>query len=55
MTAYLDARLNARPLSTGCRIRAVTSRRVPVVQERRKIFGCATLSEPLGDTVLALG
>src|SRR6516225_8155592 len=42
MTAYLAARLNARPVSTGSRIRAATSRLAHVVRGRRKTFGCAT-------------
>ena len=41
MTAYLAARLNARPASTGSRIRAATSRLAHVVRGRRKTFGCA--------------
>jgi hypothetical protein len=59
MTAYLAARLNARPVSTASRIRAAISRLAHVVQGRRKTFGCATLGRqpngPLNDTVAALG
>ena len=59
MTAYLAARLNARPVSTGSPIRAATARLAHVVQGRRKTFGGATLgrqpSGPLNDTVAALG
>jgi len=59
MTAYLAARLNARQVSTGSRIRAATSRLAHVVQGRRKTFGGATLgrqrSGPVNHTVAALG
>ena len=59
MTAYVATRLNARPVSTGSRIRAATSRLVQVVQGRRRPLGCATFghqsSKPLNVTVVALG
>ena len=59
MMAYVAARLNARPVSTGSRIRAVTSKLAHVVQGRRKTSGATTLRrqrrEPLNDTVAALG
>jgi len=58
MTAYVAARLDARPVSTGSRIRAATSKLAPVVQGRRRTSSAATLGrqrrEPLNDTV-ALG
>ena len=56
---YVAVPLNARPVSTGSRIRAATSRLVQVVQGRRMPLGCTTFdrqsSEPLNDTVVALG
>jgi hypothetical protein len=59
VTGYVAARLNARPVSTGSRIRAATSRLVQVVQGRRRPLGCATFghqsSELLNVTVVALG
>src|SRR6516162_2370499 len=58
VTGYVAARLNARPVSTGSRIRAATSRLVQVVQGRRRPLGCATFghqsSEPLNGMVVAL-
>jgi len=40
VTGYLAARLNARTISTGSRIRAATSRLVQVVRGRGKAVGC---------------
>jgi hypothetical protein len=59
MTACLAAHLNARQVSTGCRIRAATSKLAHVVQGRRKSSGATTLGrqrrEPLNDAAVALG
>jgi hypothetical protein len=59
MTASLAAHLNARQISTGSRIRAVTSKLAHVVQGRRKTSGATTLGrqrrEPLNDTLAVLG
>jgi hypothetical protein len=58
-TDYLAARLNARPVSTGSRIRAATAKLVQVVQGRRKLFDCAAFgcqcSATVNDKVTELG
>ncbi len=58
VTAYVAVRLNARPISTGSRIRAAISRLAHIVQGRWRTFGCAILGRqrrgPLNDTVAAL-
>ena len=57
MTAYVAAGLNARPVSTGSRIRAATFRLAHVVTERKKhrIMHARQPNGPLNDTVAALG
>jgi hypothetical protein len=51
--------ISARPVSTGSRIRAATSRLAHIVRARGKAFGCAPLARrpngSLEDTVAALG
>jgi hypothetical protein len=59
VTGYVDVGLNARPISTGSRIRAATSRLAHIVRARGKDFGYAPLAHrpngPLEDTVAAPG
>jgi hypothetical protein len=57
MTAYLAARLNARPVSTGSLIRAATFRPTHIVRERKKrrVMLARQPNGPLNDTVAALG
>jgi hypothetical protein len=57
MTAYVATRLNARPVSTGSRIRAATFRLAHIVTERKKrrVMLARQPNEPLNDTVAALG
>jgi len=57
MMAYVAAHLNARPVSTGSRIRAATFRPAHVVTERKKrrVMLARQPSGPLNDTVAALG
>jgi len=57
MTAYVAARLNARPVSTGSRIRAATFRPAHIVRERkrRRLMLARQPDGPLNDTVAALG
>ena len=55
VTAYLAARLNARQVSTGSRIRAATAR-LAHVRQHQKVLRCGCQrSEPLNDTVVGLG
>jgi hypothetical protein len=53
----VTTRLNARPVSTGSRIRAATFRRAHVVTERKKrrVMLARQPNGPLNDTVAALG
>jgi hypothetical protein len=57
MMAYVAARLNARPVSTGSRIRAATFRLAHVVMEpkKRRVMLARQPNGPLNDTVAALG
>jgi hypothetical protein len=57
MTAYVAARLNARPVSTGSRIRAATFRLEHIVTEckKRRVMLARQPNEPLNDMVAALG
>ena len=57
MVAYVAARLNARPVSTGSRIRAATFRLAHVVMEpkKRRVMLARQPNGPLNDTVAALG
>jgi hypothetical protein len=57
MTAYVAARLNARPVSTGSRIRAATFRLAHIVRERKKrrVMIALQSNGPLNGTVPALG
>ena len=57
VTGYVAARLNARPVSTGSRIRAATFRRTHIVTERKKgrVMLARQPNGPLNDTVAALG
>ena len=57
MMAYVAARLNARPVSTGSRIRAATFRLAHIVTERkeRRVMLARRPNGPLNDTVAALG
>jgi hypothetical protein len=57
MTAYVAAGLNARPVSTGSRIRAATFRLAHIVTERKKrrVMLAGQPNGPLNDTVAALG
>jgi hypothetical protein len=57
MMAYVAARLNARPVSTGSRIRAATFRLAHVVTEckKRRVMLAHQPNGPLNDTVAALG
>jgi hypothetical protein len=57
MTAYVVARRNARPVSTGSRIRAATFRPAHIVRERMKrhVMLARQPNGPLNDTVAALG
>ena len=57
MTAYVATRLNARPVSTGSRIRAATFRLAHIVRERKKrrVMLARQPNGPLNDTVAALG
>jgi len=57
MMAYVAARLNARPVSTGSRIRAATFRLAHIVRERKKrrVMIARQPHGPLNDTVAALG
>ena len=57
MTAYVATRLNARPVSTGSRIRAATFRLAHIVRERKKrrVMLARQSNGPLNDTVAALG
>ena len=57
MTAYVAAHLNARPVSTGSRIRAATFRPAHIVRERKKrrVMLARQPDGPLNDKVAALG
>jgi hypothetical protein len=57
MTAYVAARPNARPVSTGSPIRAATFRLAHIVTERKKrrVMLARQPNGPLNDTVAALG
>ena len=57
MTAYVAARLNARPVSTVSRIRAATVRLEHIVTERKKrrVMLARQPDGPLNDKVAALG
>ena len=57
MTAYVAARLNARPVSTVSRIRAATVRLEHIVTERtkRRVMLARQPNGPLNDTGAALG
>jgi hypothetical protein len=56
MTAYVAARLNARPNSTGSRIRVATFRLAHIIRERkRRLMPARQPNGPLNDTVTALG
>jgi hypothetical protein len=57
VTGYVAARLNARPVSTGSRIRAATFKLAHIVTERKKrrIMLARQPKGPLNDTVAALG
>ena len=57
MTAYVAASLNARPVTTGSRIRAATFRLAHIVTERKKrrVMLARRPNGPLNDTVAALG
>ena len=57
MMAYVAAHLNARPVSTGSRIRAATFRLEHIVTERKKrrVMLAHQPNGPLNDTVAALG
>jgi hypothetical protein len=57
MTAYVAARLNARPVSTGSPIRAATFRLAHIVRERKKrrVMLARQPNGPLTYTVVALG
>jgi hypothetical protein len=54
MTGYVTARLNARQVSTGSRIRVATSRLMQVVRGRRNAVGCRQPNQSLNGTVVAL-
>jgi hypothetical protein len=53
MTAYVAARRNARPVSTGSRIRAATFRPAHIVRERqkRRVMLARQPNGPFNDTV----
>jgi len=57
MTACVAARLNARSVSTGSRIRAATFRLANIVTERKKrrVMLARQPNGPVNDTVEALG
>ena len=57
MTAYVAARPNARPVSTGSRIRVVTFRLAHIVKERKKhrVMPARQPNGPLNDALAALG
>ncbi len=57
MTAHVAARLNARPISTGSRIRVATFRLAHIVRERKRhrVMPARQPNGPLNDTVAALG
>jgi hypothetical protein len=57
MTAYVAARLNARPVSTGSRIRAATFRLAHIVRERKKhrVMLARQPNWRFNDTVAAVG
>jgi len=57
MMAYVAARLNARPVSTGSRIRAATFRLEHIVTEckKRRVMLARQPNEPFDDMVAALG
>jgi hypothetical protein len=57
MMAYVAARLNARPVSTGSRIRAATFRLTLIVRERKKrrVMLARQPNGPLNETAAALG
>ena len=57
MTACVAARLNARSVSTGSRIRAATFRPAHIVRERKKrrVMLARQPDGPLNDKVAALG
>ena len=57
MMAYVAAHLNARPVSTGSRIRAATFRLANIVTERKKrrVMLARQPNGPVNDTVEALG
>jgi hypothetical protein len=57
MMAYVAARLNAHPVSTGSRIRAATFRLAHIVRERKKrrVMLARQPNGPLNDTAAALG
>ena len=57
MTPYVAARLNARPVSTGSRIRAATFRLAHIVREgmKHRAMLARQPNGPLDDTVASLG
>ena len=57
MTPYVAARLNARPISTGSRIRVATFRLAHIVRERKKhrVMLARQPNWRFNDTVAALG
>jgi hypothetical protein len=57
MTAYVAARLKARPVSTGSRIRAAIFRPAHIVREgkKRRVMLARQPNGPLNDRVAALG
>ena len=57
MTAYVAARLNARPVSTVSRIRAATFRLAHIVREgmKHRAMLARQPNGPLDDTVASLG
>ena len=57
MMAYVAAHINARPVSTGSRIRAATFRLANIVTERKKrrVMLARQPNGPLNDTGAVLG
>jgi len=57
ITAYVADRPNARPISTGSRIRVATFRLAHIVRERKRhrVMPARQPNGPLKDTVAALG
>jgi hypothetical protein len=57
MTAYVAARLNARPISTGSRIRVATFRLAHIIRERKKhrVMLARQRNWRLNDSVATLG